>query len=334
MQAGQNRSGGKMSEKLILATAQGVGICEKVGSEWRIVRHGLQGIQITCLTAQAGVILAGTRQGVHRSVDLGHSWADSSVGLEHPHIRWLASHPQTTGVHLAGSEPAGIFLSQDGGETWHNRPEVVQLRNQHHWSLPYSPEAGCVRGFAFHGKRVYAAVEVGGVLVSDDSGGSWEFASGSPGSPQRNYTSRVDADVHSIDVHPTSPDQVYASTGGGFYRSGDGGKNWELLYRCYCRAAWTDPADPSRIILGPADWVDRNGRIEETRDGGLTWQAASPGLSVPWPRHMVERFHQAGDQLFAVLSNGELWATPLPVLSWKRFLAAAQGVTAVASLTP
>jgi hypothetical protein len=40
-------------------------------------------------------------------------------------------------------------------------------------------------------------------------------------------------DVHSLEVHQSSPDLVYAPTGGGFYRSNDGGKTWKLLYDCY-----------------------------------------------------------------------------------------------------
>ncbi|OGO41645.1 MAG: hypothetical protein A2W36_03085 [Chloroflexi bacterium RBG_16_58_14] len=323
-----------MNKSLILATAQGIVLCEKTGSDWRFIRREMQGSYITSLTAQDGVILAGTRLGVFRSTDQGNSWNNASAGLEHPHIRWLASDPQSTGVHLAGSEPAGIFLSQDGEETWHGRPEVTQLRQQHRWSLPYSPEAGCVRGFAFHGKRVYAAVEVGGVLVSEDGGKSWQLVEDSPGSTQRNNASRVDADVHSIAVHPTSPDLVYAPTGGGFYRSMDGGKNWRLRYRCYCRAVWVNPTDPDHLILGPADYVDRNGRIEESLDGGQSWRPASPELSVPWPRHMVERFFQAGDELLAVLSNGDLLVTPLAALAWRRIISEAQGVTAVANLMP
>ena len=33
---------------------------------------------------------------------------------------------------------------------------------------------------------------------------------------------------------------------------------------------------------------------------------------------MVERFLQAGDELVAVLSNGELVAAPLATLAWRR----------------
>ena len=70
----------------------------------------------------------------------------------------------------------------------------------------------------------------------------------------------------------------------------------------------------------PADSVDSNGRIEESCDGGQTWKPASNGLKAPWRRHMVERFAQTGDELLAVLSNGELIAAPLTTLEWRRIL--------------
>lgn len=76
-------------------------------------------------------------------------------------------------------------------------------------------------------------------------------------------------------VHRTSSDIVTAATGGGLYRSADG--------------------------------VSRNGRIEESYDGGQTWHLASDGMmSASWSRHMVERFVQLDNDLFAVLSNGAL----------------------------
>ena len=84
---------------------------------------------------------------------------------------------------MAGTEPAGIFVSRDGAANWRECPEVGQLRDAHHWFLPYSPAAGCVRGFAFHGQRAYAAVEVGGVLRSDDEAQTWQLAAGSDGNP-------------------------------------------------------------------------------------------------------------------------------------------------------
>jgi hypothetical protein len=190
-----------------------------------------------------------------------------------------------------------------------------------------------VRGFAFHGEHGYAAVEVGGVLISDNRGKTWHLADGSHGNPAYPLPGAIHPDVHSIEVHPSSPNLLYAPTGGGFYRSWDGAKTWSLRYRGYCRAVWVDPEDPEHLVLGIADGVDYNGRVELSRDGGYTWQPAFHGLEVPWRRHMVERFACVGDDLLAVLSSGELISAPLATLEWRYILKEINGVNAVTSLT-
>ena len=289
---------------------------------------------MTSIVARKGAILAGTMDGIFRSRDDGATWHDASSGLSQRHLRWLTFYPGNPECVFAGTEPAAIFVSNDGASSWQESAEVARLRDQYQWFLPYSPEAGCVRGFAFHGERGYAAVEVGGVLRSDNRGIYWQLAEGSNGSPDlAGHTEPfIYPDLHSIQVHPTSPDQVFAPTGGGFYRSIDGGKIWRNLYNCYCRAAWIDPVDPDHIILGPADNVEINGRIEETRDGGVTWHMASDGLSVPWGRHLVERFTQVGTQLFAVLSNGTLITAPLATLAWQEILTDISGINALTAI--
>jgi photosystem II stability/assembly factor-like uncharacterized protein len=320
-----------MDTMLILATTSGLIVLERDGGNWREVARGLEQHHVTSAIAREGVILAGTTEGVFRSDDLGRSWEPASAGLAQRHVRWMAYHPGISDLEFLGTEPATIFVSHDGAATWSERPEVGRLRNAHGWFLPYSPAAGCVRGFAFHGQRAYAAVEVGGLLRSDDGGATWRLADGSTGDPDFAVPAAplIHPDVHSVEVHHTSPDLVFAATHSGLYRSGDGGATWARIYTgCYCRAVWIDPADPNHLILGPADSVDRVGRIEETRDGGRTWVLAAFGLDVPWRRHMVERFTQAGDELLAVLSNGELYAAPLATLEWRRMLPEIQGVAA------
>lgn len=280
------------------------------------MQRGLDEHHVTSAIARQGVILAGTTQGVFRSDDLGSTWIKASSGLRHNHVRWLAYHPEISDLEFAGTEPAGIFVSHNGGVSWRGCPEVEALRDRYRWYLPYSPEAGCVRGFAFHGSRAYAAVEVGGVLIASDQGETWSLAAGSPGDPHRPPAQAVHPDVHSIVVHPSSPDLVFAPTGGGFYRSRNGGETWEQLYNCYCRAVWVNPDNADHLILGPADGVDRGGRIEVSVDGGQSWQPAFSGLDAPWPRSMVERFYQQSGQIYGLLSNGGLVSANPADLAW------------------
>ena len=201
---------------LILATAKGILICEQDGNSWHEATRSLTDQHVTSVIAREGVILAGTENGVFRSDDEGRTWEEASNGLTARHVRWLAYHPDISDFEFAGTEPAGIFVSHDGGESWRSCDEVMHLRDQFKWNLPYSPEAGCVRGFAFHGSRVYAAVEVGGVLISEDKGESWRLAEGSDGNPDLEGPPEpfIYPDVHSLEVHPSSPDLVYAPTGG------------------------------------------------------------------------------------------------------------------------
>jgi photosystem II stability/assembly factor-like uncharacterized protein len=322
--------------KLLLATEQGLVICEREGETWHEVVRGLKEQKVTSVIAREGVILAGTINGVFRSDDEGRTWREASKGLTDRHVRWLAFHPNISDLEFVGTEPAGIYISHNGGESWFACPEVPELRDLYKWSLPYSPEAGCVRGFAFNRSRAYAAVEVGGVLRSDDGGETWRLAEGSDGNPDLEGPPEpfIYPDVHSIFVHPFLPDLVCAPTGGGFYGSTDGGKTWKCLYDCYCRAVWVDVFDSQHMILSPADGVDRNGRIESTSDGGRTWTAASNGLKVPWRRGMVERFEQVGNELLAVLSDGQVLKAPLKTMEWRRILPEITGVNAVTQIFP
>jgi len=322
-----------MNSTLYLATSSGVLMSAALGESRQSAQHALAGNVITCIAAQDGILLAGSRDGVLRSTDSGISWGAPEIKPDIPHMRWLSFHPDRAGLAFAGTEPAGIFISHDYGKTWRSCPEVIQLRQRHRWSLPYSPGAGCVRGLAFHGNRCYAAVEDGCVLVSEDFGETWRLAEGSRGDADHfPLPPFIHSDVHSIEVHPASMDRVAAPTGGGFFVSLDGGLSWANHYRCYCRAVWLNPVNPDHMIMGPAGSVDRDGRIEVTWDGGQTWQDSSAGLATPWRNYMVERFTQVDDQLFAVLSNGELIASPLSQISWKSVLPGSTGVNALAWL--
>ena len=326
-----------MAIYLYLATVAGFFIVSLTNGNPVIGSHSLKGQSLTSVAVSGGTIIAGSKKGIWRSTDNGQTWNKSDKNLSVRYIRWVNATKGSPPLFLAGTEPAEIFVSRDGAQTWQIKPEVGQLRDKYGWFLPYSSGSGCVRGFAIarsgpRPDRIYAAVEVGGVLVSEDGGRKWKLVEGSDGNPDisRKFEPIVHPDVHSITLHPSSSDLVTAATGGGLFQSTDGGRSWKNIYRCYIRAVWVDPEDPRHIIAGPADGVSRNGRIEESRDGGKTWQLASKGMNAPWPGHMVERFVQADKILVVVFSNGELWQKNLEGSHWVHVLPEINSVKAVA----
>src|SRR4051794_18468206 len=234
-----------MEQLLFVGTADGLAICKHDGGDWGEIERGLAGQMITCVSTSGAVVLAGTGDGIWRSEDAGQSWQEANHGLSIRHVRWLAHHPSVEGLAFAGTEPAGIFVTRDGGATWRGCPEVERLRDQHGWFLPYSPGAGCVRSFACYGERIYAAVEVGGLLRSDDFGVTWRLVEGSTGDPDHNAPvprTFLHPDVHEVVVLPTSADMLFAATKHGLFRSVDGGRKWLHIYAdCYIRAVWIDP---------------------------------------------------------------------------------------------
>ncbi len=304
---------------MLVATRTGLARAESVDSAWTVVETMLAGHFVTTTVAAGDIVLAGTTGGLFRSGDGGQTWQETNSGLTERHIRWLTIHPDEASLVLAGTEPAAVFISADGGQSWQQRPEVAALRDEFGWWLPYSPEAGCVRGFAAHGDRLYGAVEVGGLLRSADRGGSWSLAPGSDGRPQFGTPGAglVHPDVHSIEVHPSSADRLYAPTGGGYYVSTDGGVTWDCRYVCYVRAAVVDPLEPDVAIIGPAENSSgRQGRIERTSDGGHSWER----VAGPWDDHMIDRFYRGKDHLYAVTSRGHLLQAGLDGRTWQRIL--------------
>jgi photosystem II stability/assembly factor-like uncharacterized protein len=289
---------------LYLGTDNGLAVFEGQEEEWRPRYLRLQGQRVTAVAVRGQTLWAGTTFGLWHSLDEGASWARANPELHEPHVRALDVDPDSSAMLLVGTEPAAIWVSRDGGAAWDEAPDVARLRDEHGWRLPYSPAAGCIRGFTVAGERFYAAAEVGGVLRSDDAGATWRLLAGG-----------VHADVHDLAGYKRDPDTVYAATGGGRYRSRDGGQSWELIGDGYTRAVWVDPDRPEIMLSGPARYVGAMGRVERSNDGGDTWSLAADGFKVPMS-DMIERFAAAGPHVLAVTSSGALYTAKRGVWMW------------------
>lgn len=290
--------------KLYLGTDEGLAAFDGQLEEWHPRHLRLQDHQVTAVAVTEKALWCGTPNGLWRSLDSGATWSPVNAGPDPCHVRALAVNRDQPEVLLVGTEPAAVLVTHDGGGTWVEAADVGRLRDEHGWSLPYSPAAGCIRGFSIAGERVYAAAEVGGVLRSDDTGATWRLLAGD-----------VHKDVHDLTGHAYHADLVYAATGGGRYRSRDGGLHWDLIGDGYTRAVWSDPEQPQILLAGPARYVGAMGRVERSTDGGNTWTLASDGFQLPMG-DMIERFVGDGSHVLAVTSEGALYTAKRGVWMW------------------
>lgn len=265
-------------------------------------------------------VLAGSYgNGLYRSTDGGRMWSAVTAGLTATTFRCIAPDPWRPGALLAGTEPARLFRSWDGGQSWQELAGITRIPGHEHWFLPYSPRAGALRNvYAPPGQmgRLFASVEVGGLLISEDGGDSWTCT-----------PVIEDEDIHYITGHPQNPAVLYAALGyasvryrrgaaapqrlGGVARSLDGGATWHKVETDYTRAVLVPPARPDLVLAGPAPQVGRGGRIVVSSDGGDTWEPAGAGIEIPMP-DMVEQFVAVPDgAVWAICSGGRLLrATP------------------------
>lgn len=304
----------------------GRGVYQLDGDEVRAL--GLAERRVSALHAwrEGGctVLLAGTYgDGVFRSADGGASWQAANDGLSAPVLRTLQPDPTEPGAILAGTEPGRAFRSRDGGRSWQELQGILQLPHVHDWYLPYSPRAGALRNFygpPGQPRTLFASIEVGGLLRSEDAGESWAYV-----------PVGVDHDIHWITGDPRDPQRLYAALGyagmpwqrdeehppfGGVGRSRDGGASWEKLQTDYTRAVLVLPGEPRAILAAPAPHVGREGRIELSLDGGDHWLPAGDGIQMPMA-DMVERFYPAPDgSVWAVTSGGRLFTAMTDQWQW------------------
>jgi len=157
-------------------------------------------------------VYVGTQCGVHRSRDGGDTW--ELLGAPRPEFGvWsLAVPPAAPDVVLAGYEPNAVYASTDRGRTW----TAAVMPAGYPAGASHEPKR--VIGLACDPadpRRVYAAVEAGGALYSDDGG--------------RSFTAAVlSADVDLLDLHAVGVARagVLAVGRDGIFRSADHGRTF------------------------------------------------------------------------------------------------------------
>ena len=238
--------------------------------------------------AGASMVFAGTQDsGVMRSLDGGQTWTGDPLFTEE--IRRVAIHP-TDGSVWAGSEQA-IYVSHDRGESWGVVADNLG--------------SGQVHGIAFNSadpNHVYVAKWNHGVYATVDGGQTWTLGN----------NGLTDTQIFDLDIDPTNPAVLYASTTIGIFQSVDAGANWSKI----SGPTLVNEMSISRIDSGYLYVVTENEGIYRSRDGGLTWQTATPngvtafmsiGTAVSGTEHVYAGSVNEG--LFVSNNSGLSWMT-------------------------
>jgi photosystem II stability/assembly factor-like uncharacterized protein len=236
----------------------------------------------------------------------------------------IAVDPVQPEIVYAGTRPAALFRSADGGGSWKRLAAKIAAE---------CPNVGVPRVTALavdpsdHGV-VWAGIEVDGVRRSTDGGESWT-----------RIAAINDPDIHDIAVTVDGGPLVLISTPGEIFASRDRGENWEMLHvrdrfrLRYCRGLAQQPDDPQTLFVATGDSaVGSTGAIERSRDSGRGWQA----LDLPdEPNSPIWAFATtvADPRLILACSHyGEIYTTEDAGDSWRKLRREFTEIRAIALL--
>ncbi|HEV7669489.1 MAG TPA: glycosyl hydrolase [Thermoanaerobaculia bacterium] len=279
---------------ILYAAAASGGIWKSTnrGVTWKPIFDGEAVYSIGCLTIDPKdslTVWAGSGEnnsqrsvswgdGVYKSTDGGASWKNMGLGKSE-HIGKILIDPRDSNVvWVAAQGPLwaaggdrGLYKTLDGGKTWKKVLDISENTGVSDLAFdPRNPDV--VYAVAYQRRRhVWTLIDGGpesGIHKTRDGGETWTKLSG--GLPKENM-GRI-----GIAVAPSAPDTVYATIestrkAGGFFRSKDGGANWERTIKKvssspqYYQELFVDPKDADRIYS-----VDTFLQVSE--DGGTTFK--------------------------------------------------------------
>jgi len=245
------------------------------------------------------------------------------------------------GRMYAGTIPGGLFISDDGGESWElNRPLwnhesrggdlfAGDATSENKWfgtpaSIDYGVFEPGIHSIVIDPRdpgHIHVAVSSAGVIESVDGGKTWRGRNkGMLNDYMPNPEAEWGHDPHFISGCAAQPDHLWQQNHCGVFYSDDGAQNWRKVSVPDVgvhfgfpiavdaddgRTAWVVPArgDSERMAISGGLFVAR------TLDGGQTWQSFREGLPQENAYDIVLRhaLDVAGDSLCFGSTTGNVY---------------------------
>ena len=235
----------------------------------------------------------------------------------------------------AGVEPASLFRSGDGGESW----EMVEGISNHEHARKWQPGNGglCLHTILRDGNRVHLGISTGGHYLSEDSGGTFRASNQGVGAgflpdPYPEFGQCV----HKIARHKDAPGRLYMQNHGGWaewdgpggrrpgigvLRSDDHGHTWRSIAKGlpsdFGFPIIVHPHDPDTVYVLPLEPATRTcpggaPAVWRSENGGDSWKRLARGFPKKESFFTVQRDAMDIDDLkspalYFGTTTGQLW---------------------------
>ena len=317
------------------ATTGGLFRLDTASGRWQKLTAGLpDGVEARCVAAQPGapnVIYVGTQSGPYRSSDGGDSWNRLALPGGDRLVWSILLDPKDPRTIYVGTQGTTIFRSRDGGANWR---ELTPPEPKGMVKMSFPCRVIRLASDPSQPSRIYAGLEVGGVMRSGDGGDSWEGCNESllEFTKEPRLRSRIVSDTetegmmdsHALATSPAVSGTVFLANRMGLFRSGDGGMHWHeigigrfspLTYARDVKVSAHDPRTMYAALSVAA--VSDEGSLYRSRDLGESWQRFDHGVAMKSTLMIIAESPSNPDRVYCATRKGQVFGTEDGGRSWR-----------------